>query len=559
MTHIKKQIPSCFFPAGVFLLTTTLAFAQAPIFKAAQTYSVGSIPSDIAVGDFNGDGKMDLAVANEGDSYANDAGSISILLGNGDGTFQPAINLTLVKNPMRIAAGDFNGDGKDDLAVTAWVASNNLSIFLSNGDGTFRAGTPAALPGAPMMTVVADFNSDHILDLAVVTDSSINVLLGNGDGTFRSQFDYGITNPTFFLVAADLNGDGILDLYNLYSIFIGKGDGTFTAISTINLSPGYGPTGAIGDFNHDGYLDLVGQGAAVECSKDPIKYCPGPIGVFLGTAGGSFQAGASIASNGFSAFLLAGDFDGDGNIDAVASDSIEGTAGSQIAVFLGNGDGTFRDAALFAAGGLQYFSPLVAADLNGDKAPDLIAAGSQYNNSIAVLVNTGPDFTISASALNPNTLSAGQSAISSVSLKALRDFGTPVSLSCVVQPAQPGGPSCSLSSSSVTFDANREASATLTISAGSIAASVNSPRPFGTGGLLWLPVAGFAYLGTRSRVNSSRRRRRLMLPMSAVYFIGIIMLAACSSSGPKPTAYSIMIAGASGATQHSATVNLTVR
>jgi hypothetical protein len=226
-------------------------------FQTAVNYSVGSFPDAVAVGSFNG--KLGLAVANNGSS------SVSVLLGNGDGTFQTAVNYSVGSFPDAVAVGDFNGDGKIDLAV-ANNGNNNVSVLLNNGDGTFRAAANYPAGSNPQGLVVGDFNGDLRLDLAVVNQtngvSTVSVLLGNGDGSFQAPVTYAVGNSPVFMTTADLNGDGKLDLavvnrgYDNLQILLGNGDGTFQP--AVNYAVGSGPTAVVaGDFNGDGKPDLA--------------------------------------------------------------------------------------------------------------------------------------------------------------------------------------------------------------------------------------------------------------------------------------------------------------
>ena len=228
-------------------------------FQAAVNYGVGSGSSSVAVGDFNGDGKLDLAVAN-GNS------SISVLLGNGDGTFQAAVNYGVGSGSSSVAVGDFNGDGKLDLAVANWNGST-ISVLLGNGDGTFQAAVNYSVGSNPRTVAVGDFNGDGKPDLAVANTSSntVSVLLGNGDGTFQAVVNYGVGSGPSSVAVGDFNGDGKPDLAvadgNLFtvsvlSVLLGNGDGTFQA--AVNYGVGSGPISvAVGDFNGDGKPDLA--------------------------------------------------------------------------------------------------------------------------------------------------------------------------------------------------------------------------------------------------------------------------------------------------------------
>jgi len=220
-------------------------------------FSTGNMPSAIVQGDWNGDGELDLAVANESD------GTVSIFLGNGDGTFAPQAPVAVGNAPIAVATGDFNGDGKPDLAV-ANSADGTVSILLGNGDGTFTLASTPAVGADPIGLAVGNWNSDGNLDLAIVNGSAntITVLLGNGDGTFNLANVYNTGNSPQGILALDFNSDGKMDLAfanfadNTISLFLGNGDGTFQ--QGLNFAAANGPCSlAAGDFNGDGQPDIA--------------------------------------------------------------------------------------------------------------------------------------------------------------------------------------------------------------------------------------------------------------------------------------------------------------
>ena len=283
-------------------------------FQAAVNYGAGSWPLSIGVGDFNGDGKLDLAVVN---TVGN---NVSVLLGNGDGTFQPAVNYAAGSGGQSVAIGDLNRDGKLDLVV-ANNQSNNVSVLLGNGDGTFQAAVNYAAGAGAASVAVGDFNGDGKLDLAVANSGSgyVSILLGNGDGTFQAAVDYVAGNGCQSIVAEDFNGDGKLDLVvannqsNNVSVLLGKGDGTLQAAQSYPAGTRASSV-AVGDFNGDGILDLaVGN-------RDT-----GGLSILLGIGDGTFLPAVQYDTGTVTQFLAAGDFNRDGRLDVVVSDGTNST------------------------------------------------------------------------------------------------------------------------------------------------------------------------------------------------------------------------------------------
>jgi VCBS repeat protein len=547
-------------PKKLFVAVLAILFSLSPAahgavgFQAAQSYPVGTNPMAVAVGDFNADGTTDLAICNAGDPTAGDDGNVSILLGKGPGTFQAATNFTAVKNCTDIAAGDFDSDGRSDLIVvrrgdSAVGDNGGATMFLSNGDGTFRK-EQTLIPGKnPADVAVTDLDADHKLDLifANQTDNTVSVLLGNGGGSVQAPIAYSIGLRPHSVKVVDVNRDGKSDVAVFRiagaDFLLGNGDGSFRQGSGVSVGSFTSGVLAIADFNKDGALDLVSRG----CNFLHPNQCG--TSVMLDNGSGGYQSSTLISDI---PGATAADVNGDDKLDLAGRTP----DGSQLALLLGNGDGTFQAPLTFPAGTNPEIG--VLADVDRDKAPDLIVINAS-SNSIGVLLNTGTDFSISASASSPSSVSPGQSATSTLTLTLLNAFDNPVSLACTVQPAQSGSPTCSLSSNSVTFDSSGKATATVTITAGAGAASLMVPRPYHGDSrpfsIGWLPVAAFGFMGAGLGCGYSRRRRFLLFVGCAL--AGLIFLAACGG-GPKSVPYAITITGTSGSTQHSTSTTITV-
>jgi hypothetical protein len=262
-------------------------------FQNALTTSLtaNSRPTLAAVADFNGDGNLDLAVVSEGFTL-NNVGFVGILLGNGDGTFQPSVNYdlgssSLETQPAGLAVADFDGNGTLDLAVTD-AFNSEVWILSGNGNGTFTSpGTAYATAGTPASVVTGDFNSDGSPDLAVTYQSTAEVsVLLNSSGAFNSHTEYPTAAGGIFLAAADLNGDGILDLAvpgyqsDEVSVLLGVGDGTFDGFSSYTISPAFTSILGItaGDFNNDGRLDLAFTvGTIINTTSDIAVFLQAPL------------------------------------------------------------------------------------------------------------------------------------------------------------------------------------------------------------------------------------------------------------------------------------------
>ncbi|MGE0453570.1 MAG: FG-GAP-like repeat-containing protein [Vicinamibacteria bacterium] len=366
------------------------AAAQAVSFRPAQHLAVGANPQVVAVGDFDGDSLADLAVANAGSA------SVSILLGNGDGSFGPRQDFPVSGvGPTSVTVADFDGNAVQDL-VTTNKDSSNVSVLLGNGDGSFQPALLSAAGGSwPNAAAVADFDGDGDRDLAVATfnggtGTTFSVLLGNGNGSFQAPLTLAAQQSPLWLVAGDVDGDGNADVVtanfrtdvpSTVSVVRGNGDGSFQPAQ--HFAAGSGPAAVIlGHFDADPLTDLAvanyGLGAP-----------PGTtLSVLLGTRGGAFGAAQTYAAGNRPITLSIGDFDGDGVEDLVAAiwaDLAGSTAqGTTVSVLRGNGDGSFGLAQSFTAG--RGVVGTAVADFDRDGKPDL-AVANYSADSVSILLN----------------------------------------------------------------------------------------------------------------------------------------------------------------------------
>jgi hypothetical protein len=364
---------------GILLVTSSVCFllstlASAQKFAAPVAYPTGaSAPNGVALGDLNGDGHLDVVVANSGV-----LGTVAVLLGNGDGTLQPAVTYAAGAYPEFIALADFNKDGHLDLAVAnrGIGMSGYVNILLGNGDGTFQSPVAYGPFVDAFSLAIADFNRDGALDIAVADVSSGSLLLGNGDGTFHLGAPVGVSDAVFFAVA-DFNKDHKLDLAaadntgQIVSILYGNGAGQFTLSSSYSTST---PPIALAaaDFNGDGIPDIAIADEAVNNLDSNVTVLESSAGGYVAT---KYPYGHEPR------LVLAKDMNNDGRIDLVTENEFNGT----VDIFINKGKGVFRPPIVLSDGALTAASVAVG-DLNGDGKQDIVVSDGMIPGAIHVLL-----------------------------------------------------------------------------------------------------------------------------------------------------------------------------
>lgn len=292
------------------------------------SYKVGKNPTSVTPADLDRDGITDLITTNIGDN------TLSILFGNGDGSFREQVSVEAAKEPRALALADYNGDGLLDAAV-ACSGSDQVAVFFGIPGGTFRLEHRYAVHRTPVSIAAGDVNGDGKADLLVaLRNDKLKMLFGNGDGSFRDgpQYEFGDT-PTS-LAATDLNGDGKLDIAvsnggpmsSAVSIWLGRGDGTFRGPT--DYRTGKRPLNVgFADFNGDRVTDLL----VINGERDTFT-------VFLGNGDGTFKEGQESGADAGPVYGVAWDFDGDHLMDV----AIANIQSNNLSILYGRGDGTFR-------------------------------------------------------------------------------------------------------------------------------------------------------------------------------------------------------------------------
>jgi FG-GAP-like repeat len=365
------------FSGTVSVLINTTPFGGPPAFlRLTPDAEAASGPTSIAMGDIDRDGMLDLAVANHLSS------DVSVLLGNGDGTFAPHTEFPIGAESYSVAIGDLNRDGKLDLA-TASYATSSVSVLIGNGDGTFAAKNDIAVGGPSIAVAIGDVNQDGKPDLAVTHDVPVvSVLLGAGNGTFGSNADFATGDVPTWVAIADVDMEGRPDLVvanssgTSVSVLINHLSQETEPLNFENRAPPVGAESlpiavAIGDLNRDGKPDLtVGNVQSAFVS------------VLLGDGEGVFAPYSDFATGGNSYSVAIGDLNRDGKPDVVTANGLANT----LSVLPGNGDGTFGPFGDVPVG--SYANAVLIADLNRDGAPD-VAVANEFSGTVSVLLGNG--------------------------------------------------------------------------------------------------------------------------------------------------------------------------
>jgi hypothetical protein len=344
--------------------------------------STGSQPWGIVVGDFNNDHQLDIVVANTGTN------NIGVLLGYGNGSFAAIVTYSIEGNstPVAVAVGDFNNDGQLDIAV-ANSGADNVGVLLGYGNGTFSVVNLYATgqDSTPWSIIVADINNDGRMDIVVANygTDSIGVLLEYSDGTFQRQasFPTGYDSKPYWITLGDFNGDNRSDIAsanlnnNNVGILLGYGNGTFASIITYSTGAGSVPRCiSVGDFNNDNVLDIAVANSGTN-----------NIVVLFGFGDGSFLLGTAYSTNtGSQPFALAiGDFNNDTEIDIAVANNIA----SNIEVFLGYVSQYFAGVTTYSTGKGSQPHSIAVGDLNNDGWSDVVVANYATDN-VGVLLGT---------------------------------------------------------------------------------------------------------------------------------------------------------------------------
>lgn len=506
----------------------------------------------VATGDFNGDGKLDIAVPS--------SLGITVALGNGDGTFtlqKTSLPIVPITTPLIVA--DFNGDGKLDLATGTYV-------MLGNGDGTFQQPVqiPLSYPVPQSVVVALDTRGAGVMDLVGYVsiyyvqhqyyEAFTAGWLNNGNGTFASPIVLWNNFAIFNASAADMNNDGYPDILDRSTTsLLNDGTGTFSPVNSkigIQATADYS---TVADFNGDGNQDMVYVGCVGYCPQDNSLYA------LAGKGDGTFSSIPYTLPWPTAAPIINGDFNGDGKLDFATGHFL----------FQGNGDLTFQTPTSVAPTG----PILLAGDFNNDGRLDLITADQQGYMSVLLQLPLPNDFLLTSSSANSQTLVPGQTATYNLSLTPGKGFNQSVSFSCS---GAPTGASCSVNPNSALLDGLHPATARVQITTTALSSGFQSHVSGGPSGSTLLFAFALTGLTGLAVVLALDRRQQFgrwsLLPtLLCLLCLGVGMIG-CGGSGntsggggssssgtPTPQGtYTITVTGTSPSGSHSVNFTLTV-
>jgi hypothetical protein len=502
-------------------------------FAAPARYSPGGNgPNVVAMADLNGDGKLDIVVGNwcMNNTVPCPGSSVGVLLGNGDGTFKPGVAYASggVYLPF-VAIADLNGDGKLDIVAAncgnalnnhCIGAGGNMGVLLGHGDGTFQPATTIPLGGGGYGAIavsIADVNGDGKPDLIAAGDCASGgcggVLLGNGDGTFQAEIPFTTGGLiAFAMVVGDVNGDGKPDVVvghqcatqnchtSSIAVLLGNGDGTFQVATTYDAGGIYPDSIVLADLNADGKPDIV-----VANSSTSISINQGDVGILIGNGDGTFQTAVAYPASEFGAATVdVADVNGDGKPDVVVVNcsAVSGNCnggGGNVGVLVGNGDGTLQPVVTFPPGGNTPFG-MALGDVNGDGKPDIVVGNcssnvcGQMSGNVAVLLNTSLAATATALTSSSSTSSFGQAVTFTATVTSQGFNRTPTGTVNFIDGTT------TLGSSSVSGGVATLTTSTLTVGTHSITATYNGDANFA---LSTSPVVNQIVQGAQVQLSST--------------------------------------------------------